>query len=167
MAAYPKNMPERPFPYYSEVMTGFEYTAAVGMLYDGQEDMALRTIQDVRNRYDGKKRNPFNEAEFGHHYARSMVAWGAVLAISGFHYSAVEQRMKLNPENGTHFWSNGYQYGTIQIAEENNAKKVSIQVLNGTLQLRSFTLEGFGNIDFKKSRSFEPGDTVTFTIEKR
>ena len=33
MATYPRGRrPKRPFPYFNEVMTGFEYTAAVGML---------------------------------------------------------------------------------------------------------------------------------------
>ncbi len=38
MADYPKDRPKNPFPYFSEVMTGFEYTAAVGMLYEGQTE---------------------------------------------------------------------------------------------------------------------------------
>ena len=32
MADYPRERPKTPFPYFNEVMTGFEYTAAVGML---------------------------------------------------------------------------------------------------------------------------------------
>jgi len=166
MAAYPMERPKQPFPYFSEVMTGFEYAAAVGMMYEGQLDIALKTFQDVRDRYDGVKRNPFNEAEFGNHYARSMMAWGAVLAITGFHYSAVDQSMKFNPADGTHFWSNGYQYGTINLSEENGAKKVSITVLNGSLNLRSFTLRGFGRIDFGPSKKFNQNATLTFLVEK-
>lgn len=121
---------------------------------------------DIRDRYDGVKRNPFNEAEFGNHYARSMMAWGAVLAITGFHYSAVDQSMKFNPADGTHFWSNGYQYGTINLSEESRAKKVSITVLNGSLNLRSFTLRGFGRIDFGPSKKFNQNETLTFLVEK-
>lgn len=166
MAAYPNERPNRPFPYFSEVMTGFEYTAGVGMLYENQVDIGLQTFQDVRNRYDGIKRNPFNEAEFGNHYARSMMAWGAVLAITGFHYSAVDHSMKLNPRNGKHFWSNGYQFGIINISEESGAKKVAITVLNASLNLRSFTLSSFGKIDFVEGKSFNQNDTVTFLIEK-
>lgn len=36
MASYPKGRPKNPFPYFTEVMTGFEYTAAVGLLYRGR-----------------------------------------------------------------------------------------------------------------------------------
>ncbi|MEQ8556499.1 MAG: GH116 family glycosyl-hydrolase [Cyclobacteriaceae bacterium] len=166
MAEYPTERPRQPFPYFSEVMTGFEYTAGVSMLFEGQEDIGLKTFQDVRNRYDGIKRNPFNEAEFGNHYARSMMAWGAVLAITGFHYSAVDQTMKMDPVNGNHFWSNGYQYGTIQITGDGTTKEVSVTVNNGSLSLRSFALEGFGKVAFKQAKTFEAGKTVTFSIKK-
>lgn len=63
MADYPGERPKQPFPYFTEVMTGFEHTAAVGMLYEDQIENGLNTIADIRARYDGKKRNPFNEAE--------------------------------------------------------------------------------------------------------
>ena len=68
MASYPVSRPANPFPYFTEVMTGFEYTAAVGMIYEGQIRDGLKCIKNVRDRYDGAKRSPFNEAECGHHY---------------------------------------------------------------------------------------------------
>ncbi len=88
MATYPHGRrPKRPFPYYNEVMTGFEYTAASHMLYEGQRENGLKCIRAIRDRYDGKKRSPFDEAECGHHYARAMASWAAVLALTGFRYS--------------------------------------------------------------------------------
>ncbi|UCF35995.1 MAG: hypothetical protein JSU96_14390, partial [Acidobacteriota bacterium] len=57
MASYPKDRPKDPFPYFTEVMTGFEYTAAVGMLYEGQIDEGLECVRQIRSRYDGKKRS--------------------------------------------------------------------------------------------------------------
>lgn len=138
MAAYPGERPKQPFPYFTEVMTGFEHTAAVGMLYEGQTEEGLKTIQNIRNRYDGKKRNPFNEAEYGHHYARSMMAWAGVLATSGFHYSCVEKSMSFTAKPGTYFWSNGYSYGTCEVKN----KEAVLTVLSGELELDSFTLKG-------------------------
>ncbi len=121
MASYPKSRPVNPFPYFTEVMTGFEYTAAIGMLYEGLEEEGLRCIQNIRDRYDGFKRNPFDEAECGHHYGRAMASWSAVLALTGFHYSAVNKSMAFNAAEGKHFWSNGYQYGTVEIKDNGNA----------------------------------------------
>lgn len=74
------NRPERPFPYCHEVWTGFEYTAAIGLLLSGDAALAERVVTDVRDRYDGRRRNPFDEVECGHHYVRSMASWGLVEA---------------------------------------------------------------------------------------
>ena len=59
MCSYPQgHRPERPFPYFTEVMTGFEYTPAVGMLYEGLVDEGLTVIADIRARYDGRAAQP-------------------------------------------------------------------------------------------------------------
>jgi hypothetical protein len=55
MAGYPRDRPKTPFPYINEVMTGFEYTAAVGMLQEGMEEEGQRCIEAIRARYDGRK----------------------------------------------------------------------------------------------------------------
>lgn len=145
MAAYPNDRPEKPFPYYTEVMTGFEYTAAIGMLQEGQTENGLLCIRNIRDRYDGKKRSPFNEAEAGHHYARSMMAWAGILATTGFHYSAVEKSMTFTSTPGTYFWSNGYSYGTCKVKN----KAAVLTVLSGELELDSFTLDGVGTKKLK------------------
>jgi len=160
MAGYPKVRPQFPFPYFTEVMTGFEYTAGVGMLYENQMDIGLKTFQDVRDRYDGIKRNPFNEAEFGNHYARSMMAWGGVLATSGFHYSAVEKSMSFTSKPGTYFWSNGYSWGTCEVKN----KEAVLTVLSGDLELQSFTLEGVGTKKLK-GKTINPGETINIKIQ--
>ena len=165
MAAYPGERPDKPFPYFTEVMTGFEYTAAVSMLYENQNEIGLKTMQDVRDRYDGKKRSPFNEAEFGNHYARSMMAWGSILATTGFHYSAVDKSMKFTAKPGAYFWSNGYQYGKVEITNDGKSKKAVLTVLNGSVKLTSFTLNGFGTVSFRKGKNVDENKPVTFTIK--
>jgi uncharacterized protein (DUF608 family) len=115
IATYPKGRrPERPFPYCNEVWTGLEYTAAAGMLFEGHNDDALKVIAAARARHDGRRRNPFDEAECGHHYARAMAAWATLLAWTGFHYDALEQhiRFKSSDEPATWFWSSGNAWGT-------------------------------------------------------
>jgi hypothetical protein len=135
MASYPKDRPAKPFPYWSEVMTGFEYTAAVGMLYEGMANEGLTCIQNIRDRYDGYKRSPFDEAECGHHYARAMAAWAAVLALTGFHYSAVRQTMTLRVPAGLHFWSTGRAFGLCRVAAVGQRTEVELTVREGVLPL--------------------------------
>jgi hypothetical protein len=115
MASFPQGRPDYPFPYYPEAMTGFEYTAAIGMLQEGQTEAGLSCIRNVRERYDGKRRSPFDEAECGHHYARAMIAWCAAVTIAGFQFSAVEKAITFAGRDGSFFWSNGYAWGTCRL----------------------------------------------------
>jgi hypothetical protein len=136
MCSYPRgNRPTRPFPYFTEVMTGFEYTLAVHMLYAGMIDEGIGLIQDIRGRYDGERRSPFNEAECGHHYARAMASWAAVLALTGFQYHAGTGVMAIRLGDGAAptFWSTGNAWGTAVLADG----AVTVHILGGALQLTS------------------------------
>ncbi len=75
--------PRIPFPYFAELMTGFEYSAAILMLQQGMLKEGLQAIAAIRRRYDGERRNPWDEAECGHHYARAMASWSAIVATVG------------------------------------------------------------------------------------
>ncbi len=138
MASWPHGRLEVPFPYFGECMTGFEYAAAVGMLYEGQTESGLKCIRAIRERFDGARRSPFNEPECGYHYARSMASWAAVLALSDFHYSGVDQTMNFTSAPGRYFWSNGYAYGICEVSED----AVKLEVLKGSLELKALTLSG-------------------------
>jgi len=164
MASYPKDRPKNPFPYFTEVMTGFEYTAAVGMLYEGQVDDGLECIRNIRDRYDGRKRSPFDEAECGHHYARAMASWAAVLAMTGFGYSGVEKTMTFAAQDGSFFWSNGYAWGTCSLKKTRKDIKVELSVLHGQLPLSKFILRNFGDIQFEKTLLIKAGQKVKFSV---
>ena len=131
MASWPKGRLAIPFPYFAESMTGFEYCAAVGMIYEGMEADALKCIDAIRARFDGARRNPFSEPECGHHYARSMASWGAVIALSDFSYSGVDRSMGITSRPGRYFWSNGYSWGTCEVSDA----EVTVEVCEGSLDL--------------------------------
>ncbi|MBL7222437.1 MAG: hypothetical protein ISS72_01160 [Candidatus Brocadiae bacterium] len=168
MATYPKGRrPKRPFPYFNEVMTGFEYTAAVGMLYEGQTNAGLECIQAIRDRYDGRRRNPFDEAECGHHYARAMASWGAVLALTGFHYSGVtgEMTFATTDKPVTWFWSTGNAWGTMTQRPTKRGATVKLTVLGGTLKLKTLTLTGLGSAS-PKTTTLRPGRTTRLAVTR-
>jgi non-lysosomal glucosylceramidase len=158
MASYPKGRPRNPFPYFTEVMTGFEYTAAVGMIYEGDVTSGLKVIGDIRARYDGKKRSPFDEAECGHHYARAMASWAAVPALSGFTWDGVERAIGFGANEGTFFWSNGESWGTCQVGP--GGKTARLEVLHGSLSLRSFRLGSGSPRTFKQPRALLTGEAL-------
>jgi len=90
--------PQYPLLYCDETMNGYEYQAAANMLYEGYILEGLSIIKAIRDRYDGKKRNPYCEFEWGNHYVRSLANYSTLLAISGFRYSAVEKMVRLAPK---------------------------------------------------------------------
>jgi hypothetical protein len=164
MAAYPVTRPKNPFPYFTEVMTGFEYSAAVGMLYENQIENGLKCIENIRDRYDGRKRSPFDEAECGHHYGRAMASWSAVLALTGFHYSGIQREITFDNINGTYFWSNGYSYGTVQMSDLEIGKQVKLNVLNGTIEFSNVIIKNLGEINIPGGIILEAGKTASYLI---
>ena len=144
---YPQGKrPKTPFPYYAEVMTGFEYSAAGLMLFMGMTSEGVELIENIRRRCDGERRNPWDEAECGHHYARAMASWGAVLALSGFRYHGGEKSVVIQPrikqEKFSCFWSTGTGWGTFSQAAQRGETRVSLAVAHGELACRSMTLTG-------------------------
>ncbi|MBI4530117.1 MAG: hypothetical protein HY709_01225, partial [Candidatus Latescibacteria bacterium] len=89
--------PHYPFPYADEVWTGIEYQVAAHLIYEGLVDEGLSIVKGVRDRYDGERRNPWDEVECGHHYARAMASWSLLLALSGYLYSAPDATLKFAP----------------------------------------------------------------------
>ncbi len=76
--------PNYPFPYADEVWTGIEYHVAAGLIFEGLLEQALTIVRAVRARHDGVRRNPWDEPECGHHYARAMSSWSLLTAWSGY-----------------------------------------------------------------------------------
>jgi hypothetical protein len=153
-------------PYLSEVMTGFEYTAASGMIFERMKTEGVKTIEDIRNRYDGLKRNPFNEAEYGYHSVRSMASWASVLALTGFRYSGVTNSMKINSDNGNYFWCNGYAWGNLHISGNSRIKEVTVQTFGGSLELSEITLNEFGRRIISETRPLviKNGEVSTISV---
>ena len=166
MASFPKDRPQFPFPYFPEVMTGFEYVAAVGMIYEGDRERGLECIRDIRARYDGRRRNPFDEAECGHHYARAMASWGAVLALTGFHYSAVDGRLTLAARPARSFWASGYAWGSFSVEQSAAGYRVRLDIAEGALGLAHLRLEGHGEFSWDSRRQLQAGERIDVDVRR-
>jgi non-lysosomal glucosylceramidase len=80
--------PAVPIRYADEVWTGSEYQVAAHCLREGLHHEGRAVLDAVWGRYDGRRRNPFNEIECGDHYARSLAGWSALQALAGFTHDA-------------------------------------------------------------------------------
>ena len=86
-----------PFVYSNEVWTGIEYQVAAHLMRLGMINQGLDIVRTCRERYDGRVRNPFNEYECGHWYARAMSSYALLEGLSGARYDAVEKVLYLEP----------------------------------------------------------------------
>ncbi|MCK5102973.1 MAG: hypothetical protein KAR17_09160, partial [Cyclobacteriaceae bacterium] len=56
-------------------------------------------------RYDGRIRNPFNEYECGHWYARALASYGLLQGLTGVRYDAIDQILFMDSKIGDDFQS--------------------------------------------------------------
>ena len=87
-----------PFVYSNEVWTGIEYQVASHLMLMGLVDEGLEIVRACRDRYDGRVRNPFNEYECGHWYARAMSSYALAARLDRARcYDAVDKVLYLQP----------------------------------------------------------------------
>jgi len=163
IASWPSDVekPRIPLPYSEETQNGYEYQAAALMIQEGLVNEGIAVVRSIRDRYDGEKRNPWNEFECGSNYARSMASYSLLLAFSGFEFNAVEGLIGFNPlplEHGSHkyFWSLDSGWGVFEMDE----RSAQISVHQGVLALRKLKLPFFGGKPKKISDS--RGGFLTF-----
>ena len=92
--------PEVPIRYADEVWTGVEYQVAAHCLYEGLVAEGLSIVGGVRRRYDGTRRNPYNEIECGDHYSRAMSGWSLLEAWTGTSYDAWSGHLQVGSWEG-------------------------------------------------------------------
>ncbi len=151
--------PVIPLPYHAEVMTGFEWALASHFALLGELDDAERTARAIRGRYDGEKRNPWNEIECGSNYARSMAAYAMLQAYSGFRYDMTRKVIGFAPVVSGDFrcfWSLGKIWG--EMVREGGAS--AVKILHGEAGFDR--IEGLGTPDRAFPAVLKAGDVVTF-----
>ena len=133
--------PTLPFPYSNEVMTGMEYQVACHMMMLGMVEEGLEIVRTCRDRYDGRIRNPFDEYECGHWYARAMSSYALLQGMTGIRYDAVEKTLYVSPVlkgDFRSFLSTASGYGTAGI--KNGVPFVEVE--SGEIDVRSIEYTG-------------------------
>ncbi|MBC7185501.1 MAG: hypothetical protein H5U38_00550 [Calditrichaeota bacterium] len=160
------NRPLLPFVYSDEVWTGIEYQVATTLIYNGWIDEGLSIVKGARDRYDGLRRNPWDEIECGHHYARALASWALLLALSGFSCDAVTGQMSfapaINSEDFACFWSTGTAWGAF--AQTRGLARMS--VLHGSLTLSQLSLSPAELFPYKARAYVNGVPTKTRAVRK-
>jgi uncharacterized protein (DUF608 family) len=124
-----------PFVYSNEVWTGIEYQVASHLMFKGEVEKGLDIVRECRERYSGTVRNPFNEYECGHWYARAMSSYALLEGLTGVRYDAVDGTLYIDSKVGdfTSFLSVETGFGNV-----------------GLKKGQPFVNMVFGKIDIKK-----------------
>ena len=129
---------------------------AAHLIYEGRRQDGLRIVEALRARHDGARRNPWDEFECGHHYARALASWSVLLALSGYAYSAPEGRLRFKPSTegaaggsgagGAFrcFFSTGTAWGLYTRSARGGAVSHTLDVRRGTLSLRTLEVTAPG-----------------------
>ena len=134
------NKPKIPIPYCEETMTGFEYSFAGLLCSRNMVDEGVKVASAVRDRFDGKKRNPWNEFECGSNYARSMASYALIPILCGFEFDMPNRYIGFNPYVTDKFrsvWSVDGAWGEFVLDED----KVVISIKEGEILLSSLGLK--------------------------
>jgi len=121
--------------YSDEVWTGVEYEVASHLIALGKIDEGLDIVRACRHRYDGIVRNPFDEIEAGHWYARAMSSYALLQAFSGARFDAVEKTLYLRPAikgDFRCFLSTATGFGTVGVKNG----KPFVEVVSGQIPYR-------------------------------
>ena len=152
--------PKIPIPYSEETMTGFEYSFAGLLCSQGKYEDGFKVVKAIRDRFDGEKRNPWNEFECGSNYARSMASYALIPILSGFEFDMPNKYIGFNPyikENFSAVWSLADGWGIFEI--KNNSAK--IQIIDGEITINSIGLKFCKEV---KSVIID-GNTIDFKFE--
>lgn len=176
MCDYPDGCrkPAIPIAYCEECMTGFEYAFAGLLISEGFIDEGLEVVRAIRDRYDGEKRNPFNEIECGSNYARAMASFALLPIFSRFEYDLPKKHIGFSPIISGDYkclWSLGSGWG--DFIKEKDVSKIVIK--GGKLDIKTLTLGYIGevkeiyadgvNIPFDRQDKLLLFDDITVTKE--
>jgi uncharacterized protein (DUF608 family) len=129
-----------PFVYSDEVWTGIEYQVASHLMFMGETEKGLEIVRTCRNRYDGRIRNPFNEYECGHWYARAMSSYALLEGLTGVRYDAVDRCLYIDSRIGdfTSFFAAETGFGNVGLKNG----KPFIRMVYGNLDIKKVLVSG-------------------------
>ena len=129
-----------PFVYSDEVWTGIEYQVASHLMLMGKVKEGLDIVRLCRDRYDGRVRNPFNEYECGHWYARAMSSYGLLEGLTGVRYDAVDKTLYIDSKIGdfTSFISTATGFGNVSL----KAGKPVLNTVYGKIEVAKIITSG-------------------------
>ncbi len=105
----------------------------------GEVEKGLDIVRACRARYDGTVRNPFNEYECGHWYARALSSYGLIQGLTGVQYDAVTKTLYVDSQIGdfVSFIATATGFGNVVYKN----KKIVVNVAYGKIPVDRFAVK--------------------------
>ena len=186
MITWPQSdRPRNHMLYADEVMSGFEYSAASEMIYEGLLKEGFAVVRSVADRYDGRLRkdvsagdctswgatgNPFCDDECGKFYARAMSSWSLLLACQGFIYDgpadAIGFKPAYRPEDHCSFFTAAQGYGLFSQHRQEKSQSDRIEVCAGSLKIKTLVFALPDDAGDSRVKLHDGEHEVPFIIER-
>jgi uncharacterized protein (DUF608 family) len=157
--------------YLNEAMNGFESQVAAHMVAEGMVKEGMVILKTLDERYDGNKRNPFNEVECGDHYGRSMASYGAFIAITGFTYHGPKQHIgfapKLRPENFKAAFTAAEGWGSYSQKISGGELRAELTVKYGQVPIQTMSLVPPAGTGARKVSAMVDGKSLAASVKEK
>ena len=157
--------------YLNETMNGFESQVAAHMIAEGMVKEGMAVMKTLDERYDGNKRNPFNEVECGDHYGRSMASYGAFIAITGFTYHGPKQHIgfapKLKLENFKAAFTAAEGWGSYSQKISGGELRAELTVKYGQVPIQTMSLVPPGGKGARKVSAMVDGKSLAASVKEK
>jgi len=146
--------------YASEVMSGFEYSAAAAMIQAGMLREGLAVARATWERYDGRLRsglssgnftcwgfsgNPFGDDECGKFYARALSSWSLLLACQGYVYDGpagvIGFKPVWQPEDHASMFTAAEGWGLFTQGRAGKRQTEQIKVVEGRVRIATLVFQ--------------------------
>ncbi len=155
--------------FYADIFHhGMEDQAIGNLIYQGYVLEGLAGIKAIRDRFDGRKRSPYDQNACGSYYVRGLANYSWLLALSGFQYSGVDKMMQIDPrlnrDDFRTFFSVGGGWGTVSQKQAGKKFNVSVEVARGKVSLAKLLVRPKGRIGQATARSGELSVDATVKV---
>ncbi|MEW6997786.1 GH116 family glycosyl-hydrolase [Colwelliaceae bacterium BS250] len=171
------------YGYFQECMTGFEYQVAGHMVWESDEEpefltKGLAITRAIHDRYNGSKRNPYNEIECSDHYARAMASYGVYLAASGFENDGPKKHLGFKPRmtdkgNFKSAFTSAEGWGSFELNNQKKGNDITLNLHYGKLPLKTLALRTTNKISVSSVETShgeasvsKDGKDITLTFNK-
>ncbi len=136
--------------YFNEVWSGQEWQFAAHLFDEGLVNEGLTLSRAVYDRYHASKRNPYNEIEYGDHYARAMMSYGTYLSALGYEYHGPRGHLgfapKLTPEDFAAAFTAAEGWGLYRQTRVGRQQLGTVELRFGKLRVSTLAFETAGTV---------------------